>query len=142
MRLQDVTLRDFRTVDAANILSDLYRSNRHGRTMLKHCKSILSGIFTLARNQGVLDKTNPVQGTVIPKKAAPPRETHAATPDEVMAILDAIETAKPKDKSGEEITISRGNQLKAQAAVVLQFFAGLRPGEARGVCWEDFDGSA
>jgi integrase len=29
---------------------------------------------------------------------------------------------------------------KARAAVALMFFAGLRPGEARGVCWEDYDG--
>jgi len=67
-RLQKVTLRDFRTVDAANILVNLHRSKGHGRTMLKHCKSILSGIFTLARNQGVLDAPNPIQGTMLPKK--------------------------------------------------------------------------
>jgi integrase len=111
-----------------------------GRTMLKHCKSILSGIFTLARNQGVLDSPNPVQGTMIPKKAAAPKETYAATPDEVVAILDAVATAKPKDEQGKEVTISRESRLKAQAAVALQFFAGLRPGEARGARWEDFDG--
>lgn len=111
-----------------------------GRTMPKHCKSILSGIFTLARNQGVLDSPNQVQGTMIPKKAAAPKETYAATPDEVVAILDAVATAKPKDEQGKEVTISRESRLKAQAAVALQFFAGLRPGEARGARWEDFDG--
>lgn len=134
-RLEKVALRDFRTVDAANILAELHRSHGHGRTMLKHCKSILSGIFTLARNQGVLDAPNPVQGTMIPKKAAAPKETHAASLDEVVAILDAIATAKP-DKQD----ILRAHRLKAQAAVALQFFAGLRPGEARGARWEDFDG--
>ena len=35
------------------------------------------------------------------------------------------------DKAGEQ---------KARAAVALMFFAGLRPGEARGICWEDYDG--
>jgi hypothetical protein len=38
----------------------------------------LSGIFTLARNQGALDAPNPIQGSLIPKKAAAP-QTHAAT---------------------------------------------------------------
>lgn len=134
-RLGDIAVRDFRTVDAANILADLHRFTGCGRTMLKHAKSILSGIFTLARNQGVLDTPNPVQGTMIPKKAANSHETHAATLDEVIAILNAVEKQEVKD---EEIT--RGERLRVQAAIALQFFAGLRPGEARGACWEDYDG--
>jgi integrase len=133
-RLQKVTLRDFRTVDAANVLADLHRSG-HGRTMLKHCKAILSGIFTLARNQGVLDTPNPVQGTMIPRKAAGPPEGHAVSLEEVTAILHAVETVKV-----EETEISPEQRRKTRAAIELQFFAGLRPGEARGVRWEDFDG--
>lgn len=130
-RLQNVTLRDFRTVDAANILADLHRSTGCGKTMLKHAKSILSGIFGLARNQGVLNSPNPVQGTMIPKKAAAPGETYAYSLDEVIAILDAVGKAEGRP---------RQICLQIQAAIALQFFAGLRPGEARGVCWEDFDG--
>ena len=103
--------------------------------MLKKVKAILSGIFTLARNQGVLDAPNPVPGTMIPKKATAPTEMHAASPEEVVAILDAIETAEPKGKEFERL-----QRLQAQAAVALQFFAGLRPGEARGARWEDYDG--
>jgi transcriptional regulator with XRE-family HTH domain len=61
----------------------------------------------------------------IPKKATISQETHAASPDEVLAILET------REKAGEK---------KARAAVALMFFAGLRPGEARGVRWEDFDG--
>ena len=34
----------------------------------------------------------------------------------------------------------KAGERKARAAIALMFFAGLRPGEARGVCWEDFDG--
>ena len=30
--------------------------------------------------------------------------------------------------------------MKARAAVALMFFAGLRPGEARGALWQDYDG--
>jgi integrase len=95
------------------------------RTTLQHCKRRLSGLFTLVRNQGALDSPNPVQGAMIPKKAAAVAKTYAATPDEVMTILDTLENA---------------NEWKARAAVGLMFFAGLRPGEARGARWEDYDG--
>jgi integrase len=87
--------------------------------MLKKAKAILIGVFTLARNQGVLDASNPVPGTMLPKKAAAPPEMHATTPEEVVAILDAIENAKPEGKE-----IKRLQRLQAKAAVALQFFAG------------------
>ena len=124
-RLTKITLRDFRTVDAANLLSTIHREHGVGRTMLKHIKSLLSGVFTYAKNQGVVDGVNPIRDAMISKKAASPEETHAASPDEALAIMSALE------KAGE---------YKARAAVAIMFFAGLRPGEARGVCWEDFDG--
>ena len=123
--LQKITLRDFRTVDAANLFTEIHRKHGVGRTTLQHCKRRLSGLFTLARNQGALDSPNPIEGAMIPKKAAKPNKTHAATPDEVLAILEILR------KAGE---------WKARAAVGLMFFAGLRPGEARGIRWEHFDG--
>lgn len=123
--LKKITLRDFRTVDAANLFADIHRQHKVGRTTLQHCKRRLSGLFTLARNQGALDSPNPIEGAMIPKKAPAPSKTHAATLDEVMEFLDLLE------KAGE---------LKARAAVGLMFFAGLRPGEARGVRWEDYQG--
>jgi|SRR5277367_4720171 len=123
--LSKISLRDFRTVDAANLFGEIHRAKSIGRTTLQHCKSRLSGIFTLARNLGALDSPNPVIGAMIPKKAAAPAETYAVTPDEVLTILELLR------KDGE---------LKARAAVALMFFAGLRPGEARGACWQDFDG--
>ncbi|MGB2665780.1 MAG: tyrosine-type recombinase/integrase [Candidatus Acidiferrum sp.] len=123
--LQKITLRDFRTVDAANLLAEIHRKHGVGRTTLQHCKRRLSGIFTLARNQGALDSPNPIEGAMIPKKSAAPAKTHAATPDEVLAILDILREA---------------GELKARASVALMFFAGLRPGEARGARWEDCDG--
>lgn len=124
-RLRRTVLRDFRTVDAATLLADLHREHTLGRTTLKHVKSFLSGVFSYAKNQGVLDGVNPIHETMIPKKASAPHETHAATLDEVLAIMDVLE------KVGEQ---------KACVAVALMFFAGLRPGEARGACWEDYDG--
>ncbi len=124
-RLRKIALRDFRTVDAATLLAEIHRQNNLGRTMLKHIKAFLSGVFTYAKNQGVLDGVNPVRDAMIPKKAASPEETHAVSLDEVLAIMDVLE------KAGEQ---------KARGAVALMFFTGLRPGEARGACWEDYDG--
>lgn len=64
------------------------RGSKHnlGKTMLKHCKGVLGGVFSLAQNQKIL-RFHPLHGAknLIPKKAAAPRETHAATPDEVVA---------------------------------------------------------
>lgn len=124
-RLSKITLRDFRTVDAASLLAEIHRRHGLGRTTLKHIKAFLSGAFTYAKNQGVLDGINPIRDAMIPKKAAASEETHASTLDEVLAIMDVLE------KAGEQ---------KARAAVALMFFTGLRPGEARGARWEDYDG--
>jgi integrase len=123
--LTKISLRNFRTVDAANLFTEIHRNHKIGRTTLQHCKSHLSGISTRARNQGALDSPNPIQGAMIPKMAAAPAQTHAATPDEVMAILEILR------KAGE---------WKARAAVALMFFAGPRPDEARGICWDHYDG--
>ncbi len=119
-RVGAIALRDFRTVNAANVFADL-RAKGLGRRSLQHAKSLLSGIFTVAKSRGWYDGLNPVQGALIPKKANAPQETHATTPEEVLDMLDAL-NGKPQ----------------ARAAVALMYFGGLRPGEARGVRWEDF----
>ena len=129
-RVGEIRLRDFKTVDSANTLS-YFAGKGWGRRSLQHAKSLLSGIFTYAKNLGVLDGVNPVQGTIIPRKAAAPAETHASTPDEVVSVLDVLRRAKDIDER---------SKLQAQTAVALMFFAGLRPGEARGARWEDYDG--
>ena len=126
----EIRLRDFKTVDAANLLTAL-AAKGWGRRSLQHAKSLLSGIFTYAKNLGVLDGVNPVQGTIIPRKAAAPGETHATTPEEVLTILEVLEKAKD---------IEERKRIQAQAAIALVFFTGLRPGEARGARWEDYDG--
>lgn len=118
-------LRDFRCVDATNLLSDIHRKHGLGRTTLKHIKSLLSGMFTHAKRQGAMDGMNPVRDAGIPRAASAPAETYAVSADEVLAILDVLERAK---------------EFQARAAVALVFFAGLRPGEARGARWDDYDG--
>ena len=124
-RLDRIIVRDFRTVDAGGLLADIHREHKVGTTTLKHIKSFLSGVFTFAKNQGAFDGVNPVRDAMIPKKAGKPLETYAVSPDEVLAMME---------------TLNEAGQPKAGAAVGLIFFAGLRPGEARGVRWEDLDG--
>src|SRR5262249_19992136 len=58
-------------------------------------------------------------------------ETHASTADEVVAILAVLRKAKGAEER---------QRLQAQTAIGLMFFAGLRPGEARGASWEDYNG--
>jgi len=123
-RLHRIVVRDFRTVDAANLLAEIHQAHNLGRTTLHHIKSFLGSVFTYAKNQGVVDGVNPIHGAMIPKRASS-EETHAATLDEVLAIMDVL---------------AKASKHKARAAVALIFFAGLRPGEARGASWEDFDG--
>lgn len=91
----------------------------------------MSGIFTYAKNLGVLDGVNPVRDALVPRKAAAPAETHATTPQEIVAMLEAL------DRTAD---LEARQRIQAQAAIGLMYFAGLRPGEARGIHWEDYDG--
>ena len=67
-----------------------------------------------------LDGLNPVTDADIPNKAVAACETHAYCPDEVIGILNALEGV-------------------ARAAVALQYFCALRPGEARATRWDDYN---
>jgi integrase len=119
-RLQRAILRDFRCADATALLADIHREHGVGRSTLFGCKRRLSAIFTFAKQQGVLDGTNPIIDAGIPRKAAASKPTHAATPSEVAAMLSTLTGT-------------------ARVAIALMYFAGLRPGEARGLRWQDYD---
>lgn len=119
--LQSTVMRDFRCVDATKLLSDIHTKHRIGRITLRHCKALLSSIFTHAKRNGVIDGMNPVIDAGIPKKAHKSKPTQAATAENVIAMLHTLTGI-------------------ARLAVALVFFCGLRPGEARGARWEDYDG--
>lgn len=120
--LKAATLRDFRCFDATNLLAAIHEMHGLGRVSLRHCKAIVSALFTFAKQNGVIDGINPVFDAGLPKKAPKSKPTRATTPDEVVAILNVL-TGTPR------------------LAVALVYFCGLRPGKARGARWEDFDGS-
>lgn len=90
----------------------------------------MSAIFAYAVSERVL-VSNPVsgkkpgEGAAIPHSAKPASATYAYGLREVLAMLKAL----------------RGRP-KARATVALMFFCGLRPEEAKGLRWEDYDPAA
>jgi len=115
-----ITLWDFRTMEGEQLLLDIARNEDLTRRTMSHIKSMLSGVFTYARRQGVLNTPNPMRDVTIPKGKAS-SETHAYTLEEIMQMLAALpERVKP---------------IVAAAA-----FTGARKGELRGFLWENYDG--
>jgi hypothetical protein len=72
----EIHLREFRTVDASRMLRAIAKENDLTKTTLQHIKSVLSTIFTYAKNEGAFDGANPVDGVLIPRHAKEPGETH------------------------------------------------------------------
>ncbi len=118
--LPDIAMRDFRCVDATNVIAAIHREHRIGRSTLRHCKAMMSTVFAHAKRSGVLDGPNPAQDAGIPRAAATSKPTHAYSAEEVFAMLNTLNGV-------------------ARTAVALMYFCGLRPGEARAVRWEDYD---
>jgi integrase len=119
-RLTGINLRDFRCVDATRILAAIHREHGLAKKSLRHCKALMSTIFTHAKRAGIVDGDNPVTDAGIPRAAKAGKPTHAYTAEEVLSMLDVL-------------------QGVAKTAVALIYFCGLRPGEARAARWEDYD---
>jgi integrase len=85
-----------------------------------HIKSLLSGMFTVAKRKGLLEGQNPMDGTEIPKGQRTGK-THKYTLEEVEKITAAV----------------RG---VARCAVVVAAWTGLSLAGLRGLKWEDIDG--
>jgi integrase len=104
------------------------------RDTITKVRSILSGIFTYAMSEGHFparnSSENPASHARIPetvKKSVAPK---AATRDDVKAILAAL-TLKPQ--------LRLADMPLERAAVAIMAMLGTRPGEARGLRWEDWD---
>jgi integrase len=121
-RVGELRLREFRTVDASRMLHAIAKEKDLTTTTLQHIKSVLSTIFTYARNEGAFDGANPVDGVLIPRHAREPGETHAYDLGQVLQILDLL-------------------PLLAKSLVATAAFAGLRQGELRGLEWTDYTGT-
>lgn len=112
-------LKDTRTYIVQGWLNEISASGRLGRNTLRHIKSVISGIFTLAKQLDYFQGENPARDTAIDPGAAEPRETYAYTLDEVQAILAHL----PEP---------------AATAFAVAAFMGLRHGEIQGLLWENY----
>jgi integrase len=115
-------LREFRMVDASRMPRAIAKENDLTTTTLQHIKSVLSTIFTYAKNEGAFDGANPVDGVLIPRHAKEPGETHAYDLGQVLQILDRL-------------------PLLEKSLVATAALAGLRQGELRGLEWTDYMGT-
>jgi integrase len=113
----------FRTVDAGKMLKAIADENDLTKTTLQHIKSMLSGVFTHAKNEGEFDGVNPVQDARIPRNARKPGQTHAYNLTQIWNILEVL-------------------SLLPKAVVATASFAGLREGELRGLEWSDYTGES
>jgi integrase len=123
------TLREYRTHHGSQFLTNLAkklvpqtREQRYGRRTLAHIRSLASGLFTHAKNIGVLETPNPWHEVKILTKVKDPANTPHYTLEQVENIISALV-----------------DRVDAQLIVALSFFAGLRPSEIAGLQWGDLD---
>lgn len=125
------SLRDFTVAIISRLLSDVASLHSVNVDTLGKVRSILSGIFTYALGRGDFPGTssadNPASCALIPETATEPGETVAASRQDVIRILQHLDKQK--------LTLAR-------AAVAVIAYTGCRPGEARGLRWEDWDRGA
>jgi integrase len=125
-RVGKYSLRDFTISLVSSLLDDICAMHRLNTETIGKVRSILSGIFTYAMAKGNFPgksaSDNPASKAMIPESASEPRETVAASREQVKAILAAL-----KDMPLE------------RAAVAIVAMLGVRPSEARGLKWSDWN---
>jgi hypothetical protein len=109
-----VWLKDARTYHVQGWLNHIGAGKLSPNT-LKHVKSVISGIFTLAKQQDYFQGEDPAHDSAANPKAAEPQETYAYSLDEIQAILALL----PEP---------------AATAFAVASFMGLRHGKSRDYC--------
>jgi integrase len=112
------TLKSWTAVDGSDLLTNLAKNV--GRNTLHHIRSLASGIFKHAVSTGYIS-SNPWRDSHHRGKTMAPSKTRHYTLKEVLAIIAALE-----------------DYPDCRLVMSLAFFAGLRPGEIRGLKIEDF----
>jgi integrase len=115
---EGVWLKDTRTYHVQGWLNQI-GAGKLSRNTLKHVKSVISGIFTLAKQQDYFQGENPARDSAVNPKAAEPQETYAYTLDEIQTILALL----PEP---------------AATAFAVAAYMGLRHGEIQGLLWENY----
>lgn len=125
-RVEKYVLRDFTVAIVSDLLEDIANAHTLNSDTVGKVRSILSGIFTFAMGKGHFPgksaSENPASCALIPESATEPQNTVAASRAEVQATLAALKA-----------------QPLARAAVAIMAFCGVRPGEARGMRWEEWN---
>ena len=118
-RCAQAWLKDVRTYTVQGWLNEIGVEGTLSRNTLKHIKSVISGIFTLAKQQDYFEAENPARDTATNPEAAEPQETYAYSLEEVQTILSLL----PEP---------------AATAFAVAAFMGLRHGEIQGLLWENY----
>jgi len=113
-----VWLKDTRTYHIQGWLNEIGKG-KLGRNTLKHIKSVVSGMFTLAKQQDYFQGENPARDTAIDPAATEPKETYAYALEEIQSILNRL----PEPGA---------------TAFAVAAFTGLRHGEIQGLLWENY----
>jgi integrase len=117
--LNGIPLREVRTSDIERILRDIASEKARAQTSLNNARNFLSGVFRYALRTDALDRENPVRAAKTPKGLKPdPENCHAYTLEEITALVKA-------------------NEEPARTVLLTIAWSGLRPGEVRGLKWED-----
>jgi integrase len=119
-------VRDFTISTVAGLLKGIAKMHSVNIDTITKVRSILSGIFSYAMSEGHFPARskadNPACRARIPESATKRKRTVASSFEEVQGILRAL----------------KGMPLE-RAAVGIMVFTGVRPGEARGLRWEEWD---
>lgn len=118
-RAEKLWLKDVRTYHVQQLLNDIGQDGKLSRNTLRHIKSVISGIFTHAKQQDYFQSENPARDTAINPAAAEALETYAYTLEEVQGILSHL--SEP-----------------AATAFAVAAYMGLRHGEIQGLLWENY----
>ena len=113
---------ELRTADVTAVLTHHAKAGLGART-LSHAKWFLSGVYEHAIASGIVPEESVPDAKWLCKVERPAKQMEYSLP-EVLSMLSIL---------GVE-------NLQAAAAVALCYFAALRPAEARGLKWEDYNG--
>lgn len=112
------TFKAYQPVDGNKLLNEKVAA-KYGRRTLAHIRSLASGIFTHAINDGLLTE-NPWRNVKTKIKPPKPKECADYTLTELMDIVN-----------------NRLTRIDAQLIVCLAGLMGLRPSEIVALCWQD-----
>ena len=113
-------MRDFSCARATKLLAEIHHEHKLSKKSLRHVKGLLQSIFTHAKRNDVLFGENPIKDAGYPRAAKAANKSHAYTVQEISTMLDTLAGT-------------------AKTAVALMYLAAVRPGEARGLRWPDYD---